>query len=221
MNGDSFHWGFRHPEDDGETIHLRNLGPQRTYGTCSFGEASNFPSIFCSTRWASLLLACRTRRLGLRPSAFPFRTSPVGRQNRECLTHVVNSSETMAGIALKYDISAEDIRRTNGLWANDNVWPGQRLRIPVGEGALPRGGAPAHAPELKLASSQSFSVDKVPTPTEFLSKLDSSIEETKKATKSMRTSKSSHQISAWEPFPLRWTLLAVFIPKKYQEFSSF
>jgi hypothetical protein len=103
----------------------------------------------------------------------------------------------MAGIALKYDISAEDIRRTNGLWANDNVWPGQRLRIPVVEGTLPQGSSNVtHKSELKLVSSRSFSVDKVPTPTEFLSKLDSSIEETKKATKSMRNSKSSHQISA-------------------------
>lgn len=210
MNSDSFHWGFRQTEDDGETMHLRNLGPQRTYGTCSFGDATNFPSIFCSTRsnfifyWCPLpLITWVTRNY--------FRTSPLARQNRECLIHIVNSNETMAGIALKYDISVEDIRRTNGLWTNDNVWPGQRLKIPFGEGNQPISSVGSSTTlsksDLKLANSHSFSIDNVPTPTEFLSKLDSSIEETKKATKNMRTSKSSHQISAWT-FPF-----IVFIPK--------
>ena len=31
----------------------------------------------------------------------------------------------MIGIALKYDITVEDIRRCNSLWANDALWPGQ------------------------------------------------------------------------------------------------
>ena len=59
------------------------------------------------------------------------RSSPIGRISRECLTHTVSSSETLAGIALKYDLTIEDIRRYNSLWQNDNVWPGQKLRIPV------------------------------------------------------------------------------------------
>lgn len=59
------------------------------------------------------------------------RSSPFGRVSRECLTHTVSSNETLAGIALKYDISIEDIRRANSLWTNDNVWLGQRLKIPV------------------------------------------------------------------------------------------
>ena len=31
----------------------------------------------------------------------------------------------MVGIALKYDITVEDIRRCNNLWTNDALWPGQ------------------------------------------------------------------------------------------------
>ena len=59
------------------------------------------------------------------------RSSPIGRLSRECLTHTVSSSETLAGIALKYDLTIEEIRRYNSLWQNDNVWPGQKLKIPV------------------------------------------------------------------------------------------
>lgn len=59
------------------------------------------------------------------------RSSPIGRISRECLTHTVSSSETLAGIALKYDLTIEEIRRYNSLWQNDNVWPGQKLKIPV------------------------------------------------------------------------------------------
>ena len=45
--------------------------------------------------------------------------------------HEVRPEDTLAGLALKYDVTVEEIRRTNSLWANDNVWPGQVLRVPV------------------------------------------------------------------------------------------
>ena len=35
----------------------------------------------------------------------------------------------MVGIALKYDITVEDIRRCNNLWTNDALWPGQVIFI--------------------------------------------------------------------------------------------
>jgi LysM repeat protein len=58
------------------------------------------------------------------------RSSPIGRISRECVTHTVSSSETLAGIALKYDLTIEDIRRYNSLWQNDNVWPGANPPTP-------------------------------------------------------------------------------------------
>ena len=57
MNHDSFHWGVRHSDDDdGETLHLRNLGSQRSYGTCSYGDGSAFGSMY-SHRFDKLIEA--------------------------------------------------------------------------------------------------------------------------------------------------------------------
>jgi len=50
---------------------------------------------------------------------------------RSYQVHEVRPEDTLAGLALKYDVTVEEIRRTNSLWANDNVWPGQVLRVPV------------------------------------------------------------------------------------------
>ena len=87
------------------------------------------------------------------------RSSPIGRLSRECLTHTVSSSETLAGIALKYDLTIEEIRRYNSLWQNDNVWPGQKLKIPVSvasAGVEPQSSSlstSASSSELKLSAS--------------------------------------------------------------------
>ena len=51
--------------------------------------------------------------------------SPTHGGFREWEGHEVKSNETMVGIALKYDITVEDIRRCNNLWTNDALWPGQ------------------------------------------------------------------------------------------------
>ena len=51
--------------------------------------------------------------------------SPTHGGFREWEGHEVKNNETMVGIALKYDITVEDIRRCNNLWTNDALWPGQ------------------------------------------------------------------------------------------------
>lgn len=88
---------------DGETVSLKQFClPVRSYGTCG-----NFPC---------------------------YVPSPTSHQNRyrKCVTHVVAEHETLAGIALKYDITVEDIRRTNSfLWTSNSVWVGQVIKVPV------------------------------------------------------------------------------------------
>jgi len=90
-------------EEFGETLHLKDLGrSQRTYGTCGTIPA-----------WSASFM------------------SPTHSGLREWASHEVKSTETMVGIALKYDLTVEDIRRSNNLWTNDSLWPGQVLRIPL------------------------------------------------------------------------------------------
>ena len=53
---------------------------------------------------------------------------------RQFLTHIVKEHETLAGIALKYDLSTEDIKRTNSfLWTSNSVWVGQVIKVPVSD----------------------------------------------------------------------------------------
>jgi len=85
------------------------------------------------------------------------RSSPIGRISRECLTHTVSSNETLAGIALKYDLTIEDIRRYNSLWQNDNVWPGQKLKIPVTT-ASPTTAEPSNSSMTSSASSSDLNL---------------------------------------------------------------
>ena len=54
-----------------------------------------------------------------------FIISPTHGGLRQWASHGVKSNETMVGIALKYDLTVEDIRRCNNLWTNDALWTGQ------------------------------------------------------------------------------------------------
>lgn len=89
--------------DSGETVALKNFcWFVRSYGTCG--------------------------------NMTPYVPSPSSHQNRyrKCLTHVVSEHETLAGIALKYDLTVEDLRRNNSfLWTTNSVWVGQTLKIPI------------------------------------------------------------------------------------------
>lgn len=78
--------------------------------------------------------------ISLKQFCFPVRSygtcgdfpSYVPSSRRKCVTHVVAQHETLAGIALKYDISVEELRRTNSfLWTSNSVWVGQAIKVPV------------------------------------------------------------------------------------------
>ena len=118
----------------------------------------------------------------------PYVPSPSSHQNRyrKCLTHIVNEHETLAGIALRYDLTVEDLRRTNSfLWTTSSVYVGQTLKIPIIDGT---------AKDLKTETEHQMSVPKRksseasavvqigPSASEFWTKVDDSIEASKKVT---------------------------------------
>lgn len=47
------------------------------------------------------------------------------------IKHFVTNTDTLQGIALKYDVSIEQIRRANRLWASDSLFLKPYLLIPV------------------------------------------------------------------------------------------
>lgn len=45
--------------------------------------------------------------------------------------HIVASGETLAGLALRYNITLQDLKLANKLWTNEGLFPGRSLKIPV------------------------------------------------------------------------------------------
>jgi len=44
--------------------------------------------------------------------------------------YVVEEGDTLAGIALRFNITIQDLKQANKLWTNEGLWPGKSLRIP-------------------------------------------------------------------------------------------
>uniref|UniRef100_A0A3Q0R6M9 LysM and putative peptidoglycan-binding domain-containing protein 1 n=1 Tax=Amphilophus citrinellus TaxID=61819 RepID=A0A3Q0R6M9_AMPCI len=72
-----------------------------------------------------LLRGSRTRSYG---SLIRSPLSPV-RQRR--IEHVIQPGETLQGLALKYGVSMEQIKRANRLYTNDSIFLKKSLSIPV------------------------------------------------------------------------------------------
>ncbi|KAI4488832.1 hypothetical protein M0802_011257 [Mischocyttarus mexicanus] len=87
------------------------------------------------------------------------------------IKHIVLSTDTLQGIALKYGVTTEQIRRVNRLWASDSLFLREYLLIPVS--------SPSVTSPLEDES----------TADDFLAKMDSSIANVKKEIK--RTQGSS------------------------------
>jgi len=47
------------------------------------------------------------------------------------LDHVVEQGDTLAGLALRYNLTIQDIKLANRLWTNEGLWPGRVLKIPI------------------------------------------------------------------------------------------
>ena len=123
----------------------------------------------------------------------PYVPSPSSHQNRyrKCLTHVVSEHETLAGIALKYDLTVEDLRRNNSfLWTTNSVWVGQTLKIPIlsshnlnQQAENAKKFTEQQTQNLRIQKQNRKTSSAAQSPEEFWTKVDDSIEASKKVTK--------------------------------------
>ncbi|KYN01026.1 PREDICTED: lysM and putative peptidoglycan-binding domain-containing protein 2 isoform X1 [Cyphomyrmex costatus] len=107
------------------------------------------------------------------------------------MKHTVCPTDTLQGIALKYGVTTEQIRRINRLWASDSLFLREHLLIPVSADS------PASMcndesiaseehdvpPSISSPSSISSSIDDEGSVNDFLAKMDTSIANVKRDVK--------------------------------------
>ncbi|KAK9509159.1 hypothetical protein O3M35_006537 [Rhynocoris fuscipes] len=67
-------------------------------------------------------------------------TSSNSKRCESFIKHQVVQSDTLQGLALKYGVSTEQIRRANTLWANDSLFLRKFLLIPISSSTSSNGG---------------------------------------------------------------------------------
>lgn len=138
-------------------------------------------------------------KLSIRDSAKSLKkygsTSKHTNRNQNLIKHVISNTDTLQGIALKYGVTMEQIRRINRLWASDSLFLRESLLIPVTDiNSYPTDIEPA-------ASNSQSELEDMPSPcsTEddvnyFLDKIDNSIAVTKKEVKKFQTREFSSSL---------------------------
>ncbi|XP_020285064.1 lysM and putative peptidoglycan-binding domain-containing protein 2 isoform X2 [Pseudomyrmex gracilis] len=105
--------------------------------------------------------------------------------------HTVCPTDTLQGIALKYGVTTEQIRRINRLWASDSLFLREHLLIPVGADSPAStcndesAASDEHdiSPNISSPSSISLSIDDESSVNDFLAKMDTSIANVKREVK--------------------------------------
>ncbi len=137
------------PEVDGD---VPNLGIARALVVILIIHVVAIAGIFAHSHWVetpSRDEAAKASLVGLEPKkALRDAATPLPRVSEEAQTHLITSGDTWDGIAEKYGVSVENLRRAN---ANMDLSPQRRLTIPAAsvadaqgdEGELPSDSTPA------------------------------------------------------------------------------
>lgn len=120
----------------------------------------------------------------------------AARINVRIVKHRVQQSDTLQGIALKYGVTMEDIKRENRLWTTDSLFLREYLDIPLpasptagdGPAVLPLSVAPREAspsPQRTLSLDAVAATDQDENIRDFLGRIDTSIKKTKSQIKEL------------------------------------
>lgn len=114
-------------ERDPQNIHFQIwvLSPSGCNSSCQQGEEMASPSRQPPVGGSGLLQGSRARSYG---SLVQSACSPV-RERR--LEHQLEPGDTLAGLALKYGVTMEQIKRANRLYTNDSIFLKKTLYIPI------------------------------------------------------------------------------------------
>ncbi|XP_076333409.1 lysM and putative peptidoglycan-binding domain-containing protein 2-like [Tachypleus tridentatus] len=125
-------------------------------------------------------------------------TSNYAIRREKCIKHIIQPTDTLQGLALRYGVTMEDIKRVNKLWTTDSLFLRPYVNIPVSVGTV--GSSPTNSDTetpiaspskesfnhftmgtLMQSSSESFehSANSEESATDFLVRIDSSIAKSK------------------------------------------
>lgn len=113
------------------------------------------------------------------------------RANIRIVKHQVQRGDTLQGIALKYGVTMEEVKRENRLWTTDSLFLREFLDIPVpssptGESSLPRQASPSPQRTVSLDTvGVADTVNKDENIRDFLGRIDTSIKKTKSQIKEL------------------------------------
>lgn len=113
------------------------------------------------------------------------------RANIRIVKHQVQRGDTLQGIALKYGVTMEEVKRENRLWTTDSLFLREFLDIPVpsspstGETSLPRQASPSPQRTVSLDTVEVDAVNKDENIRDFLGRIDTSIKKTKSQIKEL------------------------------------
>ncbi|XP_030014558.1 lysM and putative peptidoglycan-binding domain-containing protein 1-like [Sphaeramia orbicularis] len=144
------------------------------------GERASLPA-----RGNGLLRGRQTKSYG---SLVRSQLSPVRHRRIE---HMIQPGETLAGLALKYGVTMEQIKRANRLYTNDSIFLKKSLSIPVMSCDLDGSGHQVGLAEEELEGGAGSGSEQNPvdcrdalselTPGDFLKRLDGLISQSKHA----------------------------------------
>ncbi|XP_050523243.1 lysM and putative peptidoglycan-binding domain-containing protein 1 [Daktulosphaira vitifoliae] len=94
--------------------------------------------------------------------------------NAQYVKHIVSETDTLQGLALKYSVTTEQIRKANRLFTNDSLFLREHLYIPTGDVNATKNNNEIikNNDELKSPSCNEYNLDDC---NNFLNKIDSKI----------------------------------------------
>ncbi|XP_057668116.1 lysM and putative peptidoglycan-binding domain-containing protein 1 [Diorhabda carinulata] len=128
-------------------------------------------------------------------------TSKHVMKNENYIKHFVTNTDTLQGIALKYNVTIEQIHRANKLWTSDSLFLREYLLIPSEESSssfVDLKERPKSISSLTSPSNSSFDEEDIGG---FLSKIDAAIATSKEGVK--KTSRSNEFVDDFEEIERR------------------
>nr|CAG4645818.1 EOG090X0DPX [Lynceus sp. MCZ IZ 141354] len=89
------------------------------------------PTIYANDERTSFASSARCGKKYGTTGGYSYTNPRMKATNESYISHQVQASDTLQGIALRYGVTTEQVKRSNKLWTNDSLYLREYLRIPI------------------------------------------------------------------------------------------